>query len=491
MELSGLHRNTRVAIAAIVLFLAFDMTALILNIWLSSRIEQQAIAINLAGRQRMLTQRMTKALLQIDYARLNALDPTPHLEELETTQKLFDDTLTGFARGHETLGGDHRTVRLEPVHGTKEQQLVASAEALWRPYRTAIQDVLAAQPIAMPVTLRPALEYASKHNLELLDLMNQLTTRLEQQTQSEAAQIRWFQGAAFGLALLNFFGAFAIYLHRLRLMSRSHGLLDTIIDKVQTCVFVIGRDQRVMKANRTAEKLFGYLPGTLVGHHLDELLLPVREDELHGLRADGSTFLAASEHNEVILDDASVSIITVSDITAQRQNEQHLSTLAYHDMLTKLPNRLLFDDRLRHAIVQAQREGTMLGIMFVDLDHFKPVNDTHGHEIGDRLLEAVAMRLRTQLRESDTVSRRGGDEFTILLTQVSGMEACVRIAQSILAQLAQPFHIEGIDLHIGASIGISLYPDHGRDAQILLTRADEAMYLAKQSGRNNWVLYQS
>jgi len=483
--LARLHRNSRIAVIAITLFLVFDFAALALNFWLSWKIEQQAIAINLSGRQRMLSQRMVKCLLLIERTHQRGADIGPTLAELKLTHELFSNTLLGFARGHITKGGNSKPLFLPAVNGEEARRLVAEAEGIWQPYEQLVLGVIQADPAGLETALEPALEYAVGNNLKLLDLMNRLTTELEVQTQREAVQIRWFQGAAFLLALLNFFGAMALYLHRMRLMSRSHGLLDSIINKVPTCVVVVANNNRIIKANHTAERLFGYATDSLVGKSINELLIR-SGNERHGVRSDGSRFLAAQKVNEVMMDNADVTIMTISDITQQRKTEAHLNALAYHDMLTSLPNRQLFDDRLAQEIAHAERNSSGLGLLFLDLDRFKPVNDAHGHEVGDKLLQQTAARLKSSLREVDTVSRWGGDEFTILLPQVGDRTSCEKVAHILIEQLGKPFEIDGLQLNIGASVGIALYPEDGKDAQTLISHADETMYRAKQAGRNTF-----
>ena len=177
------------------------------------------------------------------------------------------------------------------------------------------------------------------------------------------------------------------------------------------------------------------------------------------------------------------------DITERKRAEEQIKSLAYHDALTGLPNRRLFQDRLSVAVAQAHRNAQPLAVLFLDLDRFKPVNDSLGHSAGDRLIQDVAERLRTCLREGDTVARLGGDEFTLLLPGVSQVVDAARVAEKVLDTLRQPFHIEGRELFVTASIGISLYPDDGRDADALVRNADAAMYRAKEQGRDNYQLY--
>lgn len=163
--------------------------------------------------------------------------------------------------------------------------------------------------------------------------------------------------------------------------------------------------------------------------------------------------------------------------------------MASHDVLTDLPNRSLFFERVQQALELAKRHATKLALLFLDLDWFKPINDTWGHQMGDLLLRAVAERMKQRVRAADTLSRIGGDEFIVLLTDLDEPGSAPRIAESLRQALAQPFTIEGHELTISASIGIALYPDHGADAEELSRHADLAMYRAKQGGRNRLDLF--
>jgi diguanylate cyclase (GGDEF)-like protein len=177
------------------------------------------------------------------------------------------------------------------------------------------------------------------------------------------------------------------------------------------------------------------------------------------------------------------------DITERRRAEDEIQSLAYMDTLTGLPNRILLQDRLSGALVRAEREACLVGILFLDLDRFKSVNDTLGHAVGDLLLKSVADRLRECVRKSDTVARLGGDEFVVVLTSLRRELDTTLVAQEILARLAQPFAIGHRDIHSSTSIGIAVYPLDGRDAGTLLKNADMAMYAAKARGRNTYQFY--
>lgn len=177
------------------------------------------------------------------------------------------------------------------------------------------------------------------------------------------------------------------------------------------------------------------------------------------------------------------------DISQQKALECHIQHQAQHDPLTGLPNRMLFQDRVQQSIVQAQRAATQFALVFLDLDGFKEVNDTHGHGAGDRLLCAVAERLKSCVRGGDTVARLGGDEFTILLLNIGGIADVETAVNKGLLCLAEPYDLGGYSVTVTASIGISLYPEHAAEMEKLLSCADGAMYRAKQSGKNNFQFY--
>ncbi len=180
---------------------------------------------------------------------------------------------------------------------------------------------------------------------------------------------------------------------------------------------------------------------------------------------------------------------TARDISERMEAEAFINFQAYHDLLTRLPNRALFKDRLGVAITQAQRNNTLLAVMFIDLDRFKVINDSLGHTMGDRLLQAVSQRLLGCIRKGDTLSRFGGDEFTLLLPDVKNANAAIQIAEKILADIKQPFELSGHQLHIGASIGITIYPDSGDSMDALIKNADIAMYQVKKSGKDGYKLF--
>lgn len=174
-----------------------------------------------------------------------------------------------------------------------------------------------------------------------------------------------------------------------------------------------------------------------------------------------------------------------------RSANEHLKNVALHDNLTGLPNRMLLDDRLQQAIDRASRSGQGFAVMFIDLDRFKPVNDTHGHRCGDELLRAVARALTGCVRREDTVARVGGDEFVALLHGIRNRVDAEIVARKIVAEMAQPFPVGSLSLEVSCSVGVSLYPEDGGEAATLCANADQAMYRAKHGGRNGYRFFEA
>ncbi len=206
-------------------------------------------------------------------------------------------------------------------------------------------------------------------------------------------------------------------------------------------------------------------------------------------RKDGSVFYADINTSLITFAGKTYLMGIFRDVTGRKKTEEKMRHMAFHDALTSLPNRLLFNDRLTLALAHAHRTKGMLAVLFLDLDRFKIINDTLGHTVGDRLLHGVADRLKTCVREDDTIARLGGDEFSLLLPGITHREDVNNIARKIIEAFKQPWMIEGHELYITTSIGIVIYPNDGNNVETLLRNADSAMYHAKEQGRNNYQFY--
>src|SRR6266436_5918924 len=245
-------------------------------------------------------------------------------------------------------------------------------------------------------------------------------------------------------------------------------------------------------------EVFRIIDGTTRKTARDPMEMAVEQNRTVGLtvncvliRRDG--FESAIEDSAAPIHDRAGrvigAVIVFHDASAARAMSQQMTHSAQHDVVTNLPNRMLLNDRISQSISLARRQHRPLAVLFLDLDRFKYINDSLGHAVGDQLLQSIAKRFLASVRNSDTVSRQGGDEFVILLSEISHPEDAATSARKILLSLNAPHSIEGHDLDIAGSIGISIYPGDGEDAETLIKNADTAMYHAKESGRNNFQFF--
>ncbi len=267
---------------------------------------------------------------------------------------------------------------------------------------------------------------------------------------------------------------------------------------------VITRCGHILTVNRAFSTITGYAPADVIGQPLSMLLIEteaahreerrriimetgVWQGEVWGRRKNGERYPAWSSVSRAPSGQEEPIFVSVfSDISAAKQYESRLQHLAHYDALTQLPNRLLFRERLSDMLARAERHGNVLALLFIDLDRFKPINDTLGHQAGDELLQRVAERLAGCVRTSDTIARLGGDEFTVLLDDLHSPDEAGIIARNILDAVERPYILHGQAQFISASIGIACYPSDSVDAETLLRQADMAMYRAKQEGRNGY-----
>ncbi|MGX4641967.1 putative bifunctional diguanylate cyclase/phosphodiesterase [Massilia sp. SYSU DXS3249] len=280
-----------------------------------------------------------------------------------------------------------------------------------------------------------------------------------------------------------------------------------VFDHARDGILLVDREHRVLAANRAYTELTGYAPDEVVGALLPSLRLGVQdralcdrlrdhldghghwEGELWGARRDGSAIpvraaLSGIKDGNGVLTSY---MVMLSDISERRRAVEQARHQAEHDALTGLPNRILFMDRLEQALAAFTRQGRQFAIMFIDLDHFKTINDNHGHETGDAVLQELANRLRRCVRRVDTVSRLGGDEFVVLLADIGGVDQAAHVAhvaRAVLQAVARPVAAGGGQLNMSVSIGVAICPGDGSDPKTLLRHADVAMYHAKENGRN-------
>jgi len=289
----------------------------------------------------------------------------------------------------------------------------------------------------------------------------------------------------------------------------SSNRLGTIVDHSINEVYIFTRDDlRFIQVNKGALRNLGYgwdelsemTPYDIKPQYTEQefraAIAPLLSGEQEQLffetthqRKDGSTYPVEVRLQLSAMGDDQVFVAMIVDTTEQKAAESRISFLAYHDELTRLPNRNLFLDRLQQALFDADREEHLAAVMFLDLDRFKNINDSLGHTVGDRLLVEAANRLKRVLRSGDTISRFGGDEFSVLLAGIHNVVDSTVVADKILESMMEPFIVDGKELVVTASIGITLYPFDDGEVDGLLKNADIAMYHAKEAGRNNYKFY--
>lgn len=293
--------------------------------------------------------------------------------------------------------------------------------------------------------------------------------------------------------------------------ARTDLIFEGIVETIREPLLVLDRDLRVVTASRSFYEFFKVKPEETVGQliydlgdkqwdisklrELLEKILPQQiafnnyEVEHDFVTIGRRTLLLNARQIEREVVKERIILLAIEDITERKKYEEKIQQMAFHDSLTGLPNRKLFSDRLGIVLAQAKRNKKKVGIVMLDLDNFKDVNDTLGHDVGDTLLKEVAERLSVTLRKSDTVARFGGDEFVLIFPDMEVIEEAIQVVQKIIDRFNKPFLIDTHQLVVTTSIGIAVYPNDGMDEEILMKNADIAMYQAKQAGRARYQLY--
>lgn len=286
-------------------------------------------------------------------------------------------------------------------------------------------------------------------------------------------------------------------------------LAATVFSESRDAILITDGGQRVISVNRAYSDVTGYAPDEVIGTHAELIAVSHHEAGFHerllaelactghwsgeawARRRNGAIFPQWLSISTVRDDQQQIQhyVAIFSDLTDRKAAEERADFLARHDLLTRLPNRFLLRDRAEQAFAHAVRAGTKVALLLLDLDHFKHINDSLGHPAGDALLQTFADRLRTTTRDTDTVSRQGGDEFLVLLTDIRETEDIAPIVEKIMLTLGRPCPLAGQEMSISCSVGLAVYPEDGSDFDILIRNADAAMYNAKAAGRNTFRFY--
>lgn len=247
---------------------------------------------------------------------------------------------------------------------------------------------------------------------------------------------------------------------------------------------VLGKNPRILHSGRQSAEFYAGMWKALAekGHWYGEMWNRRKNGEVYAEMVN----IGAVRDSDGVTQNY---VALFTDITTQKEHQQQLDHIAHYDSLTNLPNRVLLADRLQQALIQSQRRNSALAVAFLDLDGFKAVNDQHGHDIGDKLLITVAQRMKAALREGDTLARIGGDEFVAVLVDLENPQACEPVLDRMLLAASDPVPVEELTLQVSTSIGVTLYPQDGADAEQLMRHADQAMYAAKQAGKNRYHLF--
>lgn len=286
-------------------------------------------------------------------------------------------------------------------------------------------------------------------------------------------------------------------------LSASELRMRNLFDQASDGILILTADHRCLDCNRAAASMLGYSRDEMLALNFQQVLAPKEQARLAGavsgvlsgvsylqewecLRKDGSIFVGEVSARAL---DASSYLAIVRDLTERKRAERNLEHLATHDVLTDLPNQRLMHDRIARAVSQAKRGGRQIAVMYVDVDRFKVVNDAYGHAAGDALLVSAAKRLVQLVRDEDTVARQSGDEFVLLLSELRKFSDAYIVAQKVVDGFTEPFEFQGNDVPMGISIGVSVYPQDGEDAEILIGNAEVAMYRAKELGRGTYQFF--
>jgi diguanylate cyclase (GGDEF)-like protein/PAS domain S-box-containing protein len=469
-----------------------------------------ATAINLSGRQRMLSQRIVLLSRELLAAKESSGFEATRSKLIDAIQ-LMDKTHHALIHGDDSLGiPAPSTSAIQEIYFSPPYEVDRRTHTFLQKARAFASGT--------EQTLTPDdldLVFLSSTAPELLQLLDEAVSRYERDSYEKVNNILLMERGilAFTLLTLLLLAHFIFRPMVVQLKKRAHTLLQNkrqfheILSSMGEGLIVTDKSLVITVANPSTARLLGWNKHQILGAQLADIIsgppqdsspafssiVQVSQSELHGehifTHRDGSRFPVSYAITQLLEEDEITGhVITFKDISERKQHEAQIKHLAYHDTLTNLPNRRLFDDRLLLELAHAKRNNRTIAVMFLDLDDFKIINDTLGHEIGDKVLQVAAQRIQATIRESDTVARMGGDEFVLLVSSLESKEDSTRVAEKIIDSLKQPIEIEGHYLTVSSSIGISIYPHDADTDSTLIAKADCAMYSVKKLGRNGFAL---
>jgi diguanylate cyclase (GGDEF)-like protein/PAS domain S-box-containing protein len=493
-----LFKKYKLILLPLGLVVILDLSLLGMNYVISAQLEVASEQINIAGRQRMLSQKIIKDLVLIDFKLNRNESYSKHKQALLESISLFDQTLTAFLVGGEATSASGLKIRVDKQSGKAILVTLNEASKLWKPIRDDLNKILNDQFDASQVDL--LIRTSSDTNLILLSLMNDLANELELKAKQKTYLLRAAQTIVVLMILASFMIATLRLIRRERyynkLMENSADILLGIdvfngnVSFISASVYSLLKNNERYYLGKSAVRLFTSTTERAVLAHLayarKNRVLDKERCDVELVAQDGSIIQA-----EMImqlsesLDGSSLELMAdIRDISERKQSELALYDLAHKDILTGLPNRASFDLMASKVINLAKQNNSNIALLFIDLDGFKLINDAHGHQAGDELLNKVARKIESNLRATDSVSRIGGDEFVILLDKTRKRDDISLIGNKIIKSLSEEMLIGTHRCTISASIGIAIYPEHGDDIIELTKKADAAMYKIKASGKN-------
>lgn len=463
-------------------FILLD-AAVFLGGWMLSRqIEADALVINVAGAQRMLSQRIGKLRLAVEAELVAGRTPSADvLDELHLSRDRLGGSMQAFLHGGEVELHDGRRVLLKPEQDSEARRILTDLQQLMAPRQVELDRLLAVAASGESMRdIQPGAWLAA--NRQLLDRLDRYVVRQQTLAEQRAHALRVKVVAVFALAFADFLFILWLFAWHLRQGRQAEAQLVGLFEHLGSGVVMLDAERRVLHANRSAQDLLGRSHAAMAGQVLDEVM------EFHGERRTVATpegRLRVLEWKEapVMLNERILTLVSMQDVTPYHEALESLAHEAGHDPLTGLANRQQLLAALESAIGQARASGTMVGVMFIDLDRFKGINDELGHAAGDEALRQVAVRLRSLVRQTDLPARLAGDEFVVLMVGLRSGED----ARAVLGKMEQALHFvfpwDGRMIEIHASAGLALFPEHGLDAASLLQHADQAMYARKRVRR--------
>jgi len=490
----------KLVLLPLILVLVFDISLLAMNYYISSELEVSSININIAGRQRMLSQRMTKSLALIHYANSQNKPIDKDKKELKKAVQLFDQTFNAFYSGGKATSAAGDEIIVTRLSQTAIRKTLDDASVLWMPLQEELSQFYHAGLTLQSDTQR-LIELLSVSNLQLLKLMNDLTNQLENDAKEKTYYLKGLQTIVVIMILLSFAMA------SVRLMRRENYYNNLMEKSTDIIIGIDIRNGNITFVSSSVNQLLGYDEEHYIGKSVlsffttsskrifSEILGNVAKNnflendrcEVELLKRDGDIVIADMVMQLTLSEDGKFEELSadIRDISERKMAELALSEMARKDELTGLPNRKLFKELSEHSILRAIRYKQNFAILFIDLDGFKAVNDTYGHQVGDKLLIHIAKLLVAAFRASDCVARIGGDEFFVLLEEMSSRREISKVGKKVIHLLSQPVELDGHTVQVGASIGVAIYPKDADDINKLIKKADKAMYAVKESGKNN------